>query len=125
MSTVESSWFECVTLPTCRADVVRSFTKVIRQYIPVLLETFVNLKDKNVSKLLESFARTREIKCNNQGVIKGNTTKENPKKLRIIKCNTLECISRVFANHSKYVHLSIYSLMVTCVVYSATINIYF
>jgi len=52
---------------------------------------------------MEWFAKTRETKCNNQGVLKCITTKtkENLKKLLKIKRNTLKCVSRVFAKHSK------------------------
>ena len=52
MSTVENQWFDCVTSPDCRADVIKVFIKAFRVYIPVLLETIVNLRDKDVSSLL-------------------------------------------------------------------------
>ncbi|KAK3738886.1 hypothetical protein QZH41_017859, partial [Actinostola sp. cb2023] len=52
MSSVEVNWFECVTSPKCRADDVKSVIKTFRQYIPILLETIVNLKDKDGNNAL-------------------------------------------------------------------------
>ncbi|XP_031551593.1 KN motif and ankyrin repeat domain-containing protein 1-like [Actinia tenebrosa] len=52
MSTVENHWFECVTSPGCRADVIKAYVKAFRAYIPVLMETIINLRDKEGNNAL-------------------------------------------------------------------------
>jgi len=68
----------------------------------VMTVVFILCKYANI---IESFAKTSETKCNNQGVIMCNTPKTQ-RKMWIIKGNTLKCISRVFANHSTAHYMS-------------------